>query len=272
MLAFWSHEGVVFLLSPHLITSSRLPCLGSTDTHWPHLGGPVPSPPKWWPFPQGPRTLPYRGPEHWVSSLLCLTFYVRNRLWSNSCDQTIQESLSEIFNINLQFVARRKSVIDVFGSTNQEQDFLGCCMPRVLSLNLQCSIITFGLMVQIVCIWLLFHYCFIGTAYIFVFPKSRAGHIFHCPLISLLSVAPLIKGGAVIFYFENIILMEERLFLNLWKASVPKIMFCRLFKDVTLSTLLFFVSCSLKWSMHVSVSLSVSVCVRFLGRLCPCPS
>jgi hypothetical protein len=62
--------------------------------------------------------------------------------------------LSEIFNVNLQVVARRKSVIDVFGSTNQEQDFLGSCsavlmaqrMPRVLYLNLQCTIITFGLM------------------------------------------------------------------------------------------------------------------------------
>ncbi len=62
MLAFWSHEGVVFLPSPHLITSSRYPCLGWTDAHWPHLGGPVPSPLKWRPFPQGLRTLPYRGP------------------------------------------------------------------------------------------------------------------------------------------------------------------------------------------------------------------
>jgi hypothetical protein len=59
MIAFWSHEGVVFFPPSHLITSSRLPCLGSTDAHWPHLGAPVPSPPKWRPFPQGPRTLPY---------------------------------------------------------------------------------------------------------------------------------------------------------------------------------------------------------------------
>ncbi len=42
MLAFWSHEGVVFLPSSHLITSSRLPWLGSTDAHWPPTGGPGP--------------------------------------------------------------------------------------------------------------------------------------------------------------------------------------------------------------------------------------
>jgi hypothetical protein len=55
----------------------------------------------------------------------------------------IKDFLSEIFNVNLQLVARRKSVIDVFGPTNQEQDFLGSYsavlmaqrMPRVLSLN-----------------------------------------------------------------------------------------------------------------------------------------
>jgi hypothetical protein len=64
MLAFWSHEGVVFLSSPHLITSFHLPCLGSTDAHCPRLGDLVPLPPKWRPFPQGPHTLPYRGSEH----------------------------------------------------------------------------------------------------------------------------------------------------------------------------------------------------------------
>ncbi len=66
MLAFWSHEGVVFLdflPSPHLVTSFRLPCLGSTDAHCPRWGDPVPLPPKWHPFSQGPRTLPYRDPE-----------------------------------------------------------------------------------------------------------------------------------------------------------------------------------------------------------------
>jgi hypothetical protein len=31
-----------------------------------HLGGPVLLPPKWPPFPQGPRTLPYWGPEHFI--------------------------------------------------------------------------------------------------------------------------------------------------------------------------------------------------------------
>ncbi len=69
MLAFWSHEGVVFLNflpSPHLVTSFRLSCLGSTDTHCPRLGDPVPLPPKWRPSSQGPRTLPYRDPEQYV--------------------------------------------------------------------------------------------------------------------------------------------------------------------------------------------------------------
>ncbi len=42
MLVFWSHEGVVFLPSPNLITSFHLPCLGSTDVHCPRLGDPVP--------------------------------------------------------------------------------------------------------------------------------------------------------------------------------------------------------------------------------------
>jgi hypothetical protein len=47
MLAFWSHEGVIFLdflSSPHLVTYFRLSCLGSTDPHCPRLGaGPSPS-------------------------------------------------------------------------------------------------------------------------------------------------------------------------------------------------------------------------------------
>ncbi len=66
MLASWSHEGVVFLdflLSPHLVTSFLFPCLGSTDTLCSRLGGLVPLPPRWRPYSQGPRTLPYRDPE-----------------------------------------------------------------------------------------------------------------------------------------------------------------------------------------------------------------
>jgi hypothetical protein len=77
MLAFWSHEGVVFLdflPSPHLVTSFRLSCLGSTDAHCPRLGDPVPLHPKWHPFSQGPRTLPYRDPEHLVLLLSALNF------------------------------------------------------------------------------------------------------------------------------------------------------------------------------------------------------
>ncbi len=77
MLAFWSHEGVVFLdflPSPHFVTSFLLPCLGSTDALCPRLGDPVPLPPKWRPYSQGPRTHPYQDPEQ-----LCL--YVRFCEW-----------------------------------------------------------------------------------------------------------------------------------------------------------------------------------------------
>ncbi len=68
MLASWSHEGVVFLdllPSPHSVTSFLLPCPGSTDALCPRLGDPVPLPPKWRPYSQGPRTLPYRDREHY---------------------------------------------------------------------------------------------------------------------------------------------------------------------------------------------------------------
>jgi hypothetical protein len=66
MLAFWSHEGVVFLDFPpssHSVTSFLFPWLCSTDPLCPRLGDPVPLPPKWRPYSQGPRTLPYRDPE-----------------------------------------------------------------------------------------------------------------------------------------------------------------------------------------------------------------
>ncbi len=67
MLASWSHEGVVFLdflPSSHSITSSPFPCLGSTDAPCSRFGDPVPPSPRWRPHSQGPRTLPYRDPEH----------------------------------------------------------------------------------------------------------------------------------------------------------------------------------------------------------------
>ncbi len=41
---------------------------------------------------------------------------------------------------------------------------------------------------------------------------GRAGHNFRCPLISPLSVDPLINGTALIFHCGNVNLMEERLF------------------------------------------------------------
>jgi hypothetical protein len=57
----------------------------------------------------------------------------------------------------------------------------------------------------------------------------RAGHNFRCPLISPLSVDPLINGTALIFHFENVSLTEERLFLNLFMTLTLKIIFCRVF-------------------------------------------
>ncbi len=43
--------------------------------------------------------------------------------------------------------------------------------------------------------------------------ESRSAvHNFCCPLISPLSVDPLINGTVLIFHFENVNLMEERLF------------------------------------------------------------
>ncbi len=63
IIASWSRDEVVVFASWHLVMSSRLPCPNSTDAHWPQLGAPVPPPPKWRPLPQGPRTLPFQGPE-----------------------------------------------------------------------------------------------------------------------------------------------------------------------------------------------------------------
>jgi hypothetical protein len=57
----------------------------------------------------------------------------------------------------------------------------------------------------------------------------RAGHNFRCPLISPLSVDPLINGTALIFHFENVSLTEKRLFLNLFMTLTLKIIFCRVF-------------------------------------------
>jgi hypothetical protein len=62
MIVSKSRDEVVFLASTHLVTSSHLPFLDSTDAHWPPLGAMVPPPPKWHPFPQDPRTLPFQGP------------------------------------------------------------------------------------------------------------------------------------------------------------------------------------------------------------------
>ncbi len=81
----------------------------------------------------------------------------------------------------------------------------------------------------------------------------RAGHNFHCLLISPLSVDLLINGTALIFHFENVSLTEERLFLSLFKASALKIDFIEFFKTLRFQCSYFFVSCALKLSMSVSV-------------------
>jgi hypothetical protein len=60
-----SRDGVVFLASKHLVASFHLPCPDSTVLTAP-LGAPVPPPPKWRPFPQDLRTLPFQGPEQLV--------------------------------------------------------------------------------------------------------------------------------------------------------------------------------------------------------------
>jgi hypothetical protein len=65
----------------------------------------------------------------------------------------------------------------------------------------------------------------------------RAGHNFRCPLISPLSVDPFINGTALIFHCGNVNLTEERLFSNLFMALALIILFCRIFPNLTLSTL-----------------------------------
>ncbi len=57
----------------------------------------------------------------------------------------------------------------------------------------------------------------------------RAGHNFRCPLISPLSVDPLINGTALIFHIENVSLTEERLFLYIFMTLTLKIIFCNVF-------------------------------------------
>ncbi len=81
MLASWSHEAVVFLdlwSSSHPITSSLFPYLGSTDAPCSRFGDPVPPSPKWRPYSQGPRTLPYRDPEQELFSA-----FTANVIWKS---------------------------------------------------------------------------------------------------------------------------------------------------------------------------------------------
>jgi hypothetical protein len=62
------------------------------------------------------------------------------------------------------------------------------------------------------------HYKLLHELQVFFLLIGRAGQNFLCPLISPLSVDPLINGTALIFQFENVNLMEERIFLNLFMA------------------------------------------------------
>ncbi len=67
LCACWHHEamqGSSSLASCRRLTSSLFPCLGSTDALCSRLGDPAPPSPIWLPHSQGPRTLPYRDPEH----------------------------------------------------------------------------------------------------------------------------------------------------------------------------------------------------------------
>ncbi len=54
---------------------------------------------------------------------------------------------------------------------------------------------------------------FLKRAYIL---KTRAGHNFLCPLISPLSADPLVNRTALILHFENVNLIEERLFFRIF--------------------------------------------------------
>ncbi len=124
MLTFWSHEGVILPPSSHFITSSRLPCLGLTDAHWPHLGGSVPLLSKWRPFPQGPRTLPHRGPEQFV---IIIYYRVMNtpESWLESLGEAIFSNINHMFSSsksNLQSIFRMtfplKTVVCFLKSVN----------------------------------------------------------------------------------------------------------------------------------------------------------
>ncbi len=66
---------------------------------------------------------------------------------------------------------------------------------------------------------------------------DQSWHNFRCPLISPLSVDPLINGTALIFHCGNVSLTEECLFLNLFMALALIILFCQIFQNLTLSTL-----------------------------------
>jgi hypothetical protein len=65
---------------------------------------------------------------------------------------------------------------------------------------------------------------------------SRAGHNFRCLLESPLSVDPLLNGLTLIFPILNVNLIEERLFLILKMAPVPKVQLSIILYNLTLST------------------------------------
>ncbi len=61
------------LISP-CITSYPYLCLGSTDAPCSHLWGRSLLSPKWRPYSQGPRTLPFQGPRHLRPTVYCPLF------------------------------------------------------------------------------------------------------------------------------------------------------------------------------------------------------
>jgi hypothetical protein len=71
-------------------------------------------------------------------------------------------------------------------------------------------------------------YCFQGSAAKTKVVMLRAGHNFRFPLISPLTVDPLVNGIELIFHSENDNLTEECLFLSLFTTSALKIRFCRI--------------------------------------------
>jgi hypothetical protein len=72
--ASWSPDEAVFCVLGHLAMSSLLHCPDPIAAHYPFLGDRGPLPPKWHPFPQDLRTLPFHGSEQGAVILKILNF------------------------------------------------------------------------------------------------------------------------------------------------------------------------------------------------------